>query len=141
MKHYKIFNHTADLGVAFSGATLPDLFCNAALALFDLLVEGRGVPATEAPEMRDIAVAGADLADLFVNFLREVLYLFNGEGLILTACRIERIDDRNLIAGVCGERYNNKKHRARIEIKAVTYHQATVEKTADGWKGKVVFDV
>jgi SHS2 domain-containing protein len=138
MHHYKIFDHTADLGVEISGETQADLFSHAALALFDLLVDARGM---EAAEFREIAIDGADITDLFVNFLREILYLFNGEGFVLTSCRIGRIDDRRLTAKIRGGRYDARKHRVKTEIKAVTYHQAAVMKTAKGWEGRVVFDV
>jgi len=141
MKHYNIFNHTADLGVEVFGETLPDLFSHAALALADLLVEGMEALETAFPDTRAIVIEGSDIADLFVNFLREILYLFNGEGLILKTCRIVRIDDRSLVAELCGERYDPERHRVRMEIKAVTYHQAAVEKTVEGWEGRVVFDV
>jgi len=40
-----------------------------------------------------------------------------------------------------GETYDPARHRIKQEIKAVTYHQAAVEKTAAGWRARVVFDV
>jgi len=138
MHHYKIFDHTADLGVEISGETQADFFNHAALALFDLLVDARGISATEFSE---ITIEGADITDLFVNFLREILYLFNGEGFVLTSCRIGRIDNRQLTAEIRGGRYDARNHRVKTEIKAVTYHQAAVWKTAEGWQGRVVFDV
>jgi SHS2 domain-containing protein len=90
---------------------------------------------------REIVIEGADQADLFVNFLREILYLFNGEGFVLTACRIAQIDERRLKAEIRCGRYDSRLHRVKTEIKAVTYHQAAVVKTAGGWQGRIVFDV
>ena len=138
MHHYKVFDHTADLGVEISGKTQADLFSHAALALFDLLVDARGMAISE---FREIIIEGADITDLFVNFLREILYLFNGEGFVLTSCRIVRIDEQRLSAEISGGRYNSLQHRVKTEIKAVTYHQASVRNMAEGWLGRVVFDV
>jgi len=136
--HYRLFDHTADLGIDVFGETQADLFSHAALALFDLMVAAAGMQATQG---RNIVIEGADRTDLFVNFLREILYLFNGEGLVLTACRIVQIDAKRLTAEIHCGRYDARKHRVKTEIKAVTYHQAAVVQTARGWQGRVVFDV
>ena len=136
--HYRLFDHTADLGIDVFGETQADLFSHAALALFDLMVAAAGMQATQG---RNIVIEGADRTDLFVNFLREILYLFNGEGLVLTACRIVQIDAKRLTAEIHCGRYDARKHRVKTEIKAVTYHQAAVRKTAQGWQGRVIFDV
>jgi SHS2 domain-containing protein len=137
-RNYKLFNHTADLGIEVFGATQADLFRHAAVALFEVMVDAADVQVTQD---REIVIEGADQADLFVNFLREILYLFNGEGLVLTACRIERIDERRLCATIRCCRYDARMHRVKTEIKAVTYHQAAVVQTATGWQGRIVFDV
>ncbi|PKN59956.1 MAG: hypothetical protein CVU53_05595 [Deltaproteobacteria bacterium HGW-Deltaproteobacteria-11] len=141
MKRYRVFDHTADLGIEVFGKTQADLFSRAALALFDLLVEGVDAQTTASTEARKLVIDGADSADLFVNFLREILYLFNGEGFLLTECRIAQIAERRLRADIRGRRYDARKDRVKTEIKAVTYHQAAVVQTARGWQGRVVFDV
>ncbi|MBA4396246.1 MAG: hypothetical protein C0394_02480 [Syntrophus sp. (in: bacteria)] len=137
-KIYSVFDHTADLGIDVFGETQADLFSHAALALFDLMVDATGMQTTQS---REIVIEGADRTDLFVNFLREILYLFNGEGFVLAACRVGRIDDQKLTAEISGGRYDARRHRVRTEIKAVTYHQAAVVQTAGGWQGRIVFDV
>jgi len=141
MKRYRVFDHTADLGVEVHGKTQADLFSRAALALSDLLVEEVDAQKTSSTETRTLVIDGADSTDLFVNFLREILYLFNGEGFVLTACRVGQIDDQELTAEISGDRYDARTHRVKTEIKAVTYHQAAVRKTTQGWLGSVIFDV
>jgi SHS2 domain-containing protein len=136
--HYRLFDHTADLGVEFFGSTREELFAHAALALFDLLVEAGEVRDTETREVR---IDGTDGTDLFVNYLREILYLFNGEERVLTACRILRIDDRQVTAEIRCGRFDASRHRIRTEIKAVTYHLASVGKSPQGWTGRIIFDV
>ena len=138
MKNYRVFDHTADLGIEVSGQTPEALFDHAALALFDLMVDAAGIPSTQC---RNLVIEGSDRTDLFVNFLREILYLFNGDGCVLTACRVSSIDEGRLTAEIRCGRYDARKHRVKKEIKAVTYHQAAVRKTAQGWQGRVIFDV
>jgi SHS2 domain-containing protein len=138
MKNYRFFDHTADLGIEVSGQTPEALFEHAALALFELMVDAAGIQATQC---RNMVIEGADRTDLFVNFLREILYLFNGEKCVLTACRVSSIDEGRLTAEIRFGRYDARKHRVKTEIKAVTYHQASLVQTAKGWQGRVVFDV
>jgi SHS2 domain-containing protein len=135
---YRLFDHTADLGVDFFGSTREELFAHAALALFDLLVDAEDVRDTET---REVQIEGTDGTDLFVNYLREILYLFNGEGRVLTACRILGMNDHQLTAEIrCGP-FDAATHRIRTEIKAVTYHLASLSETTQGWIGRIVFDV
>jgi SHS2 domain-containing protein len=138
MERYKIFDHTADLGVEIYGKTVKELFANAAFAVFDIITDLKCVSSTVA---RKIIVEGAGWEDLLVNYLREVLYMVNGEGLLLKKYSIIEIDPQHLQGRVSGELFNPSKHRINTEIKAVTYHQVTVRETPEMWTGRVIFDV
>jgi len=135
---YRIFDHTADLGVEVTGATLEELYAGAALALFDLLTDLSSVRAGVA---REIVVSGEEPADLLVNFLREILYGWNGDGFLMKSCLIREVKPKRLKALLRGETFDPARHRIQQEIKAVTYHQASVEKMGDGWVARVIFDV
>lgn len=137
-QRYRVFDHTADLGIEIYGTNEKELFVNAAIAVFDNMTELRHV---SVQENRHFSVEGSDRVDLLINFLREILYMFNGEGFLLKDCSIAEIDDRHVVGTVSGELFDPEKHRVTMEIKAVTYHQAEVEKTPHGWKGRVIFDV
>jgi len=138
MHRYKLFDHTADLGVEIYGKTVNELFANAAFSVFDIMTDLKHVTPTME---RKIVVEGEGWEDLLVNYLREILYMFNGEGLLLKESSIQKIDSRHLEGKVKGERFDLSKHRINTEIKAVTYHQVTVKETPDGWVGRVIFDV
>lgn len=135
---YRVFDHTADMGVEIYGKTIPELFANAAFAVFDIITDLRCVRTTEE---RQLVIEGSGREDLLVNFLREILYLVNGEGLLLKECKIREFDRNRLEIKVCGEQFDPARHRINTEIKAVTYHQAAVTETPDGWIGRVIFDV
>ena len=136
---YRIFDHTADLGVEVTGATLEELYAGAAFALFDLLTE---LPAVRAGRSREIDVLGENPADLLVNFLREILYAWNGEGFLMKSCFIRQITPQKLRAVLRGEAFDPARHRILKEIKAVTYHQCSVLQTPEGgWVARMVFDV
>ena len=82
---YRVFDHTADLGVEISAASVEEIYAGAAVALFDLLVD---LSTVRAGITREIVVTGEDQADLLVNFLREALYLWNGEGFLIKTCSV-----------------------------------------------------
>lgn len=138
MHRYKLFDHTADLGVEVHGKTANELFANAAFAVFDILADLSHVsPIVE----RRIVVDGEGWEDLLVNYLREILYMYNGEGLLLKEFSVFDIDPRHLEGKVAGEPFDHEKHTINTEIKAVTYHQAAVKEDQGMWTGRVIFDV
>lgn len=140
MSNYKFFNHTADIGIEVTGRTRKELFVNAADALFDVMIESK-TGEMSAKQQKKMTVEGADVADLLINFLRELLYLFNGEKFITTRCEIIQFSNKALHARLTGESFTNKKHLIKTEIKAVTYSGAKVEKFKRVWKARVIFDV
>lgn len=135
---YRVFDHTADLGVEVSAASVEELYAAAAFALFDLLTDLSTVRAGIA---REIVVTGEDPADLLVNFLREILYMWNGGGFLVKTCLVREATPRRLKALLRGEDFNPARHRIKQEIKAATYHQASVCETEKGFVAKMVFDV
>ena len=138
MSGYRLFDHTADLGIEVFGGTIEELYAGAAMALFDLLTDTEAIRMTQ---VRTIAVEGEDPADLLVNFLRELLSTWNSTGFLGRDCTIREVTPRRLTALLEGEPCDPARHRIKKEIKAVTYHQASVEKTEEGWRARMVFDV
>jgi SHS2 domain-containing protein len=145
MPQYKFFDHTADIGVEISGRTKKELFANAASALFDVLIElnENKSETNKGTQKRQkiITVDGADTADLLINFLRELLYLFNGDKWIVSNCEIVECANKKLVAQLTGEPYNKTRHSIKTEIKAVTYSGLKVKKQKSSWKARVIFDV
>jgi SHS2 domain-containing protein len=138
MKNYRLLDHTADIGIEVCGKSRKDLFTNAVIAMFDLMSILKKV---DGIEEKQITIEGADIEDLMINFLREILYLFNGEGWLLKRCKVVKLTARHLDARLWGEPYNSQKHTIKTELKAVTYHQLGIKKTKNGWRAEVIFDV
>ena len=138
MVRYRVIDHTADLGLQIFGQTVAELFVNGVYALFDLMTDLEQVQSTAE---RIVTATGTDWPELWVNYLRECLYVFNGEGLLIRECVILSLDQSQVTARLRGEPFDPVRHQIKREIKAVTYHQATVQSTAQGWKGEVILDV
>jgi len=88
-----------------------------------------------------IFVSGEDLADLMVRWLGEVLYLFEGENLVVTSIHIDSVSSSHLDAKLETVPFDPTTHEILSEIKAVTYHQIEVAEKGNRWEAKVIFDM
>lgn len=139
---YRFLDHTADFGVQVWGRDARQVFEGAAEALMDLLFI-TGDLAAEREEVIDID--GRDWADLMVNWLRELLFLWAGRQRVPSGWQIDTLTANRLRATVGSARFDPKIHRLNHEIKAVTYHQIDVGPVQDGkgnmtWRARVIFD-
>jgi SHS2 domain-containing protein len=111
---------------------------NAAFALFAM--EG-AIPLdsdTRLPEIaRAVDVEGIDAETLLVNWLNELLFLQDRYHEAYYRFKIDTLDSQRLHANIGG--LPNRK----IEklIKAATFHNLKIERTAEGWQATVVVDV
>jgi SHS2 domain-containing protein len=138
MERFRILEHPADIGFEAFGSTREEVFANAARALFHLIVD------LDSIEPRDdvlVEVEGSDPASLLVNWLSELLYLNDAEGWLFSEFEVERLDDRSLTARARGEKFDRTRHRAKLQVKAITYHQLELERTAEGWQARVYVDI
>ena len=136
--NYEVIDHTADLGMVVKGADASDLFTNAAYAMIDLMIEGdTGGKGTK----RQITIEGEDYSDLMVRWLGEILYLFDGEHVLVSAIEISSISPIQLKSALTLVPLKRGHHEILREIKAVTYHQIAVEETPHEWEARVIFDI
>ena len=137
MKAFEFFEHTADIGVRAFGRTLEELFANAARALYE--IQGR----FDLSDRRMIKIElSADSADeLLVRWLSELLYRFSTESVCITHFRLQFTEPNKLTAQMEGGVVDFSHSEVSEEVKAVTYHQLSVQQTADGWTATVIFDV
>ena len=137
-KKYEFINHTADVGIKVWGESLESLFENTAYSMFDILTE---LDEVKVKESLGVEIEGKRTDELLADWLRNLLYKFNGEGYLLREFNIEEISKKGLKAKVRGEKLNLSRHTLKTEIKAVTYHGLEVKKTGPGWEAQVIFDI
>jgi SHS2 domain-containing protein len=135
---YKLIDHTADFGIHVYGSDSKELFANAAWALFDLITE---IDQLTGSDSCRIEVSGDDWCDLMVNWLREVLYLWNGKELLVKKARILSLSETELTATLECDPFNPDRHVIKTEVKAVTYHQIQVNSSPAGWEARIIFDI
>ena len=135
---YRFTDHTADFGLEIFGVDAGDLFIQAAAALTDLITNPKML---QGRDQRTLTVRGEDWADLMVNWLRELLYLWAGEEQLVCNVVLTALEQVRLVAVVTTDAYNPDIHPIRNEIKAVTYHQIEVGPFKAGWRARVIFDI
>jgi len=135
---YQTIDHTADIGIAVQADNVETLFTEAARALSELIFGQRAFAATETVTL---SATGNDWPDLMINWLRELLYLWNGENKIPGPVTIRRIEPFTVEATVPVDNTFCDPHDIFNEIKAVTYHAIAVKKKAAGWQAHIIFDI
>ena len=135
---FEVFEHTADVGIVAHGATLAQLFANAAEGMFCLMVDLDGV---EEREERSIEVHARDREGLLVNWLTELLYYLDAQQMLFRRFEIEEISDTDLRARGWGELIDRERHTLHCGVKAVTRHLLEIAQEDDGYRAQILFDI
>ena len=131
---FKFMKHTADIKFQSYGKTLSEAYENAALAMFNVMYEGK----VKRDKKRKINVKGKDLENLLYNFLEELLFLLDTENFFLSKIKV-KIKNLKLRADLEGDDANN--YKISSDVKAVTYNQMQIKKKKDKFICQVVLDV
>ena len=137
-KKYRINKHQTELAVRIRGSSQADLFANSAFALFDVMTD---ITAIELKERIPLEVEGSDRDDLMVNWMRELLYLYQRSGYLLKEFSIGEVKDTIVKAEVCGEKIDPDRHDIKQEIAAVAFHKSRMEKTGNQWIAQLIFEL
>jgi SHS2 domain-containing protein len=135
---FEILEHTADTGFRARGASIEELFEQAAAALVAIAIDSSQ---TRGLECCEIAVRGSDLEELLVNWLNEVLWLLDGRRFAPAALNVLELHDGGLRAAVTGEPRDDARHPPRIVVKAATFHQLRLANDDGGWVAEVFLDI
>ncbi|HEY64565.1 MAG TPA: bifunctional riboflavin kinase/FAD synthetase [Caldilineae bacterium] len=130
---FEEIEHTADWSIRIFGRDFADLLSQAGAAMYAM----EAVDMSMDPQVwREVEVEAPDREALLVTWLSELLYQSEATGESYTRFVIDEATETRVkarIGGVSG--YGDQAH-----IKAVTYHNLSVEETPDGWVATVVFD-
>ena len=137
-KPYEVFEHTADIGLHAYGDTLTDLFIHAAQGMESLMVPLEQIRVMTS---REITVEGRDTVALLVAWLNELIVLFDTDYLLFSEFVIDIITETRLTARASGEPYDAQRHELSSAIKAVTWHEAAVNHTDQGYQARIIFDI
>ena len=137
-KAFKIIDHSADTGIIVYGTDVEELFSNAALALFSLITEPESI---EEKLHLSLKVSSEDRDSLLVEWLNELIYIFDTQHILFNRFDIGSLTDDELKATCYGEGFDPTKHKIKMGVKAATYHMLKLEKNGDSYKAQIIFDI
>ena len=161
---YKIIEEGAFADFEFEayGDSLEELFAVCGLASFEAMTDTSKV---ELKKTVEFDVSAETIEDLLFAFLAELIYIKDVEKIFFKQFDIEISGDSSYsdwiqrgrmqyaptrqIKSAClklkckatGEYIDRNKHDLRTDVKAVTYHKLSVNKTNDGYSGHVILDL
>jgi SHS2 domain-containing protein len=135
---FETFAHTADVGIRIRTPNLDELYADAGRGLFAVILADIG---TVQPRLeRTLRVDGTDRAYLLLDWLNELLFLFESQRLLLVDYDV-RVDAQGLQATARGEPLDETRHSLAHEVKAITYHGLFVEQDRGEWTAEVILDI
>jgi SHS2 domain-containing protein len=142
MGRYKFLEDVAIADAAFlaEGETLEELFGICAQAAFEVMADTKTI---QHKHREEIKLVGVNPDELLFDWLAELIYLKDLKSILFSKFDIKiqkKKNGYNLKATVWGEPADQKKHKVRVDVKAVTYHQLEVKKKKDKWMAKVILD-
>ena len=141
MGKYRFLEDVAIADAAFEAQAenLEDLFSTCARATFEVMADTK----TIQPRVKEeVELAGTTLDELLFDWLAELIYLKDTHSVLFCKfdIRIDETDGYKLTADIWGELVDQKKHKVKVDVKAVTYHLLEVKKIDDIWTAKVILD-
>jgi SHS2 domain-containing protein len=137
-KAFDIIDHTADIGIISYGADLKMVFSNAALGLFSLITD---LNIIDENIQRQVQISSQDRESLLVDWLNELIYLFDTERVVFSRFEFDTFSEVKLTARCFGNSINPKQQTIKREVKAATYHMLAINKEDDHYKAQIIFDI
>jgi SHS2 domain-containing protein len=135
---FEFISHTADIGIIAHGTDLKQVFANAARGLFSIITN---LDAIAEKEQQNIEITAPDREALLVNWLNELIYLFEAKEMLFNRFDITSLTETQLRATGHGEKIDLTKHELKTQVKAATYHMLKIEKSGSDLQAQVIFDI
>jgi len=132
---YEILQHTADVRLRVTASSLEDLFADALRGL--MAVMGARPVGAHSVRPESIEIDSADMTALLVDFLNEALVRAVVSRSAFTGASFASLGETHLSATLTSVPAASFDE----EVKAVTYHEAEVRRSGEGWTTMLVLDI
>jgi SHS2 domain-containing protein len=136
--NFHLLEHPSDIGILARGKSPEEALVAVSKGLTSIIADPGGVRETEE---RPFHAAGHDAAAQVVNWLNEILFFFDTEGLLLVDFVVDEWTSEHIEGRARGERFDPERHEIRTAVKAATYHQFEMRQTEAGCEIRVFVDV
>ena len=137
---FKYFDHTADVMFEAYGKTIEEAFCNAGIAMFNVLTD---IAKVKAVKSFNIEVKADKHEKLLYDFLDELLFYMDTEHMLFSEFKEMKITKENdvytLSCVACGDLASN--YDTHGDIKAPTYNEMLIKETSEGFVLRIVVDI
>ncbi len=137
-KSYEPLDISGDVGIRVRGRNIKELFKNTAIGMYSLITN---IDTVDKKKTIHISVESHSLDGLIISWLNELIFHFDTYGFIGKGIDITKLKDNRINAVLSGDEFDPERHEKRLLIKAATYHRLKLEKTEDGWRTEVIFDI
>jgi SHS2 domain-containing protein len=137
MREFEFIAHRADVALLARGDTLENLFLAALQGMNQILKQGFCESRHPIAIRQKLFLRSVDFSSLLIDFLSEVLTLSYEEKAVFCQVDSLNLSPHSLQAEIGGSRVNQFDE----DIKAVTYHQAEIQKKGSGYEIQIIFDI
>lgn len=142
MGEFRFLENVAIADAAFQAEAenIEELFQTCAQATFEVMADTKTI---EHKYKEGVELVGENLEELLFGWLAELIYLKDVKSMLFSKfdVKIQKKNGYRLAASVWGESTDQKKHKVRVDVKAVTYHLLEVKRTDNRWTAKVILDI
>jgi len=141
-RRFEFLEHVADAYIAAYGQDLAEAFENAAVAMFETMTDTEGVE----PRVEEaVEVKGHDKQALLYDWLEELLIRFDVRNMLYSRFDVYELEGDEegfrLSARVYGEPFRKRKHKQKVGVKAVTYHEMEILEASEGVTVRFILDI
>jgi SHS2 domain-containing protein len=134
---FEYLHHTADLKAEVRGPSFLELTNEAVRLLRDILVGSSPVGETC---MRSLGIGSGDDGERFFRLVRELLFLYDSEGFLPARIRFPEPEEDGIMVAI-GEIFDDTRHRAERQVKALTRHDYVFKRGPSGYHAVLLFDL
>jgi SHS2 domain-containing protein len=137
-RKFRFIDHTGDMGIQVYGESLSLLFQHAAEGLSHIITAPEKI---REKESRPISLRADAIEELLVNWLNELIFLFETDGFLFRRFEVLDLGEYFIEALAFGEILEEGHHSILRTVKATTYHQLHVTRGKAGWEARIIFDL
>ena len=142
MENFEFLEHTADLKFKAFGKTMQECFANSGKALTQSICE---LSAIKPKTSKAVELDAENSEELLHKFLEEILFEMQVEGMLSCSFELKIGESKNgwmqLQGKMAGEKIEDKRHEIKADVKAITWNEFYLKKTAQGWEMQAIVDV
>lgn len=138
---FKYFDTTADIGIEVCSNDIRTAYINSAKATLNLITD---IEKIEPKISKEVYIESEDEYGLLYDWITELIILLDSENFMSCNYDIQLINNNNkkIIKGILsGDIYDTDIYNYKTEVKAITYHQMSIEKEDDEYIIRFIVDL